>query len=537
MKLNLGCGRDYRIGWTNVDHDAAVEPDLVLDLERAPWPFSDASADEIVLKFVLEHLGASAAAFGSVMRELYRVAKPDAVIEIHSRYPLHRDFLDDPSCVRRITPEALQYFDLSVGEVWQATKQQQRSLAPSLGVDFETIEALYFPDPELVARRQENDRALAELARTNINIIRSTATKLKARKPFAPGRSLQSFGAICLDRHGGMGDVVMALAAAKALKEATAKPIYLLTSPALRALAETSPALDGVLTDRHALTALEERYRDSGGVRYADLNGAAFGISRLHQVDAYLESFGLTAPANAKEVVLADPAAVQHAAYAAALPPPASGRQRVLIHPAMGDPNRTWRPAKWHDLCRRLCDDGHQVILIGKSVQLEQRGVHAIDIPGAVNAMDRLDLLETVALMRVSDVLVSTDSGPVQLAGATPIHIVGLYSVVSGRQRLPFRHGVAGWRTTAIAPACSFSPCYQWMLDPVVLNQSKPDNMSRLFSEWCPNPTKFQCMGDGIAVDEVYAAVRVALADMQSAPPPEPRRETKGSAAAEIGAP
>jgi hypothetical protein len=37
-----------------------------------------------------------------------------------------------------------QDFDLSPVEVWKATKQPQGSLARTLGVDFETVEALFF---------------------------------------------------------------------------------------------------------------------------------------------------------------------------------------------------------------------------------------------------------------------------------------------------------------------------------------------------------------------------------------------------------
>lgn len=33
-RINLGSGKDYRLGWLNVDVDASVQPDLVLDLSR-----------------------------------------------------------------------------------------------------------------------------------------------------------------------------------------------------------------------------------------------------------------------------------------------------------------------------------------------------------------------------------------------------------------------------------------------------------------------------------------------------------------------
>jgi hypothetical protein len=44
MRLNLGCGQEHLPGWVNVDQFPAARPDLVLDLERLPWPFRDGCA-------------------------------------------------------------------------------------------------------------------------------------------------------------------------------------------------------------------------------------------------------------------------------------------------------------------------------------------------------------------------------------------------------------------------------------------------------------------------------------------------------------
>jgi predicted SAM-dependent methyltransferase len=56
MKLNLGCGFNKLDGFVNVDKQAACQPDMVLDLERLPWPFEDASVSEVAAFHVLEHL-------------------------------------------------------------------------------------------------------------------------------------------------------------------------------------------------------------------------------------------------------------------------------------------------------------------------------------------------------------------------------------------------------------------------------------------------------------------------------------------------
>jgi ADP-heptose:LPS heptosyltransferase len=518
VRLNLGCGREYRPGWINVDKDPTVEPDLLFDLDRSVWPFEDNSADFILLKFVLEHVGQSTEVFNGIMRELYRIAKPDAVIEVHSRHPQHSDFFDDPTCVRKITPEVLAFYDLGAGEGWRATKQPKRSLTPVLKVDFETVEALYNLDVKLAERGLTGGQSVAEMARTSNNIIQSTTTKLQVRKPLKFGRSLQRYGAICLERHVGMGDVLMALAAANALKQIAGKPVYLITSDAMRPLAEASPVLAGVITDANVAAGLDEQYRDTGGVFRAELSPALFGLSRLHQVDAFLEHFGQMAPASAKEIVLRDPNEEVHARFAESLVPPAPGRKRVLVHAATGDANRTWPASKWGELCERLSRDGHQVVLIGASTALTDRGVHKIDAANIIDGTERLNMLETLALMRRSDVLVSTDSGPVQLAGATDIHIVSIYSVSSGRQRLPFRHGVQGWRATALAPSCSFTPCYQYIHDMEYVRKAGPITLLRMYADWCINPEKYRCMTDEMTVDIVYAAVRDALAAEASEP-------------------
>ena len=42
IKLNLGCGNDYRRGWLNCDKSKEVNPDKVVDLEKK-LPFKDNS--------------------------------------------------------------------------------------------------------------------------------------------------------------------------------------------------------------------------------------------------------------------------------------------------------------------------------------------------------------------------------------------------------------------------------------------------------------------------------------------------------------
>jgi len=69
LKLNLGCGPDYRNGWHNVDIRGAVGPDEVVDLDDVPWPWADGRFELVLMDNVIEHLDDRLA----TLKELHRI--------------------------------------------------------------------------------------------------------------------------------------------------------------------------------------------------------------------------------------------------------------------------------------------------------------------------------------------------------------------------------------------------------------------------------------------------------------------------------
>jgi len=82
MKLNLGCGRDYKKGYINCDWSNKVGADKIVDLNKFPLPFKDNSIDEIVMNHVLEHFHEPITFF----KEFYRICKKNAVVKIRVPY-------------------------------------------------------------------------------------------------------------------------------------------------------------------------------------------------------------------------------------------------------------------------------------------------------------------------------------------------------------------------------------------------------------------------------------------------------------------
>jgi glycosyltransferase involved in cell wall biosynthesis len=187
-KLNLGCGGHHLPGWLNVDKHAAARPDLVLDLERLPWPLPDDAADDVLLRHVLEHVGRDADTFAGIMRELYRVCAPDALVRVLVPHPRHQDFLQDPTHVRPIVPEMFLHWSLDANRDWQRRGLPGTPLAAYHEVDFAVQSVELRLDPHW-QRWLDEDRARRQheidaIVRTHNNVVQECEIVLRAKKPF-----------------------------------------------------------------------------------------------------------------------------------------------------------------------------------------------------------------------------------------------------------------------------------------------------------------------------------------------------------------
>ena len=105
MKLNIGCGNDYLLGYINCDWTPKVKIDKLADLEK-PLKFKDNSVSEVIANHVLEHIKN----FVPLMQELYRVCENGAILKIKTPFYSSWGQYNDPTHVRFFTPFTFDYF-------------------------------------------------------------------------------------------------------------------------------------------------------------------------------------------------------------------------------------------------------------------------------------------------------------------------------------------------------------------------------------------------------------------------------------------
>lgn len=185
VKLNLGCGFDKREGFINADGFEACNPDVLMDIESAPWPFEDNQFEYILMKHVLEHVGATMAEFKQVMRELYRVTAPNGIIEIQVPHHQHSGFWSDPTHVRAFTYQTFEMMSRARNDDWISRGVNYTMLSYVLEVDFEAVEGTYVYDSYWLAKESAGEitrEQLREAARSQLNVVRELHVKLKAVK-------------------------------------------------------------------------------------------------------------------------------------------------------------------------------------------------------------------------------------------------------------------------------------------------------------------------------------------------------------------
>ena len=133
----MGCGYKRMDGFTSVDHDPNVCPDICHDLESFPWPIKDNDVDEIHMIQVLEHLCPFPKDYKKLWQEIYRVCQNGAKIVIEVPHWLHENFYHDPTHVRRITPITLAMMSQARNQQDIQAGGQETTLGLQWHVDFE----------------------------------------------------------------------------------------------------------------------------------------------------------------------------------------------------------------------------------------------------------------------------------------------------------------------------------------------------------------------------------------------------------------
>jgi SAM-dependent methyltransferase len=90
-KLNFGCGDLIWEGYDNVDIQEDKRLTKSFDFNRFPYPIKENTYDYVWSRSVLEHLEEP----DKVLHELWRICKPDAIIEIIVPYYNNKSAVSD----------------------------------------------------------------------------------------------------------------------------------------------------------------------------------------------------------------------------------------------------------------------------------------------------------------------------------------------------------------------------------------------------------------------------------------------------------
>ena len=109
MKLDLGCGKNPKEGFTPVDSIKFTDVTIVTDL-REKWPWEDSSIDEVHASHVLEHFERRERVH--FMNELYRVLNKDGkALIITPHWASNRAYGDMTHCWPPVSEMFFYYLD------------------------------------------------------------------------------------------------------------------------------------------------------------------------------------------------------------------------------------------------------------------------------------------------------------------------------------------------------------------------------------------------------------------------------------------
>lgn len=302
-----------------------------------------------------------------------------------------------------------------------------------------------------------------------------------------------------------MGDVLFAAGGMNALKGKLSGPFVCIIPKIYHSLLSLCPWVDEIwLIDEISKAQSEDIYlaRQLGNLHVPSY--LKHIIDEKHQIDSFLDFLGYKdISADRKEIVLC----LEHldkTKVDAFLKVNGLSSKVALIHPNVGVPNRTWPQSSWDELVEHFLQDGWSVVLIGSNNNFySHKKTVEIENSRVFNAVDKFTIAETTYLMTKASLLIACDSGPVALAAATDIAICALYSVVPGKYRLPYRHGLLGWNSLAVNIPCEHDHCAR---------SYTPDS-GETFDAWCPKNKSYSCMKEYTSADYYREIIQFLRSD------------------------
>ncbi|MFP3902925.1 MAG: glycosyltransferase family 9 protein [Armatimonadota bacterium] len=122
-------------------------------------------------------------------------------------------------------------------------------------------------------------------------------------------------------------------------------------------------------------------------------------------------------------------------------------------------PVKRWPVARFAEIGRYLCDElGMRVVIIGAAFE-QDIGEQLADMLGetAIDLTGRTSIRQSIELLRDASIVVSNDSGPMHMAAAVGIPVIGLFGPTNPKKWRPWTdRGIA-----VIADSlCPKAPCY-----------------------------------------------------------------------------
>jgi SAM-dependent methyltransferase len=104
--LNLGCGQRRLEGAINLDRMSTVNPDVVHDIDKVPWPFLEDQFSQVHANDVIEHCSDVVV----TMEEIHRICRSGAVVQITTPHFSSANSFADPTHRYHFSYFSFHYF-------------------------------------------------------------------------------------------------------------------------------------------------------------------------------------------------------------------------------------------------------------------------------------------------------------------------------------------------------------------------------------------------------------------------------------------